>query len=1575
MILNLEHISFRKRLGDLDYRRPSSMTLDEYRKYDFDRSIRDYWVQRARGESFSNQRRGIPKLHVGGEVFDRLFGSNTIDIRPQGSAELIFGLNISKTDNPALPEKLRRTTTFDFQEKIQMNVTGQIGDKLKLATNYNTEATFDFENKMNIGYEGKEDEIIQKIEAGDVTMPLSGSLITGSQSLFGIKTELKFGRLTMTNIFSQQKGKTSVIEVEGGAQTTDYDIYVDEYEANKHFFLAQYFYDNYDKALANLPIITSGINITKIEVWVTNKTRAVENSRNIVAFMDLAETDNIYSGQIFPQFQPENPKNYPTDSLNTLVYFFDDPEVRSIDQATIHLESQGLRNGVDFEKIESARKLSPSEYTLNSKLGFISLNSSLNSDEVLGVAFEYTVGGRTYRVGEFSNSGVDAPNALMVKLIKGTSLTPKYPTWQLMMKNVYAIGAYQVNPDEFYLDIMYQNDKTGTAVNYLTAGNIDGKILLKVLNLDNLNSNLDPNSDGVFDFIQGVTINPQNGRVFFPVREPFGEYLREKITNGDPNLDSEADKYVFEELYDSTQSKARQIAEKNKFFLSGSYQSTSGSDISLNALNVPQGSVVVTAGGMKLTENVDYTVDYTLGRVKIINQGLLESGTPIKISLESNSLFNIQSKTLLGTHMDYRFTDDFVLGATIMNLTERPLTQKVSIGDEPISNTIWGINGLYKTDAPYLTKLIDKLPFLETKEMSTITVEGEFAHLIPGHSKAVEKSGTAYIDDFEGSKTTIDVKSIGAWVLASTPQKQDMFPESSLTLSSTNDWETNAAIRRAIGFNRAKLAWYVIDPLFLRNNSSTPDHIKDSEEQDSHFVREIFEKEIFPKKESPQNVPTNLAVLNMAYYPNKKGPYNFDVAGLGGISAGIDANGDLNNPNSRWGGIMREIQTNDFEAANIEYIEFWVMDPFVYDSTHTGGDLYFNLGDISEDILKDSRKMFEDGLPTSSTVELVDTTYWGRVPITQSVVNAFDNDPTSREFQDVGLDGLGDDEERDFFSTYLSAIESLHGQSSLAYTLADADPSSDNYHYYRGDDYDDEEKSILDRYKLYNGLEGNSPTSEQSSQSYPTSATTQPNSEDVNRDNTLSEAENYYQYRVSLRPEDMVVGTNYITDKVEGETDGDGVKVSWYQFKVPIFNPEEVVGDIADFKSIRFLRMFMKNFDDEVILRFATLDLVRGEWRKYNYSFVEAGLEVAGNEAGASFEISAVNIEENGEKSPVNYILPPGISRVIDPTNPQLRQLNEQSMVLKVCNLPDGDARAGYKNLDMDIRQYKKLKMFVHAEAIEQGMLNDDDVTLFVRLGSDYQDNYYEYEVPLKLTPPGTYIDNENLEHEDRYIVWPAENNLEIDFEVLQTIKQKRNALVRSTSSNQTYSDPYFMWDGNNYVTIKGNPNLSNVRTIMVGVRNRRKTNNPFQDNDDGYDKCAEIWINELRLTDFDEKGGWAANARITARLADFGTLTLAGSTSKPGFGSIEKKVNERSQEEVYQYDIASNLELGKFFPEKANVRIPMYIGYSEGIINPEYNPLDPDIPLKVTLADETLSKDTIDYIKDIARDIPVGRA
>ncbi len=546
--------SISDKIGDMDYRSTTTMSPDEFRNYSRNNSISDYWIQQRQANSGKNTTSFLdkylnPKLNVNIKGFDRIFGSNVIDIQPKGNAKLVFAVNISKIENPVYPINLQRSTTFDFDMKIQMAVTGKIGDKMQLGITYDTEATFEFENQTTIAYTGNEDEIIQSIEAGNVSLPLTGTLINGSQSLFGLKTALKFGKLNVTSIFSQQKSEMKEINIQGGALSTDYEIKADEYESNKHFFLSQYFKDNYDKALENLPIIKSGVEIIKVEVWITNKTGNFDNSRNIVGFMDLAENQqNIYRDGFFTQVPGISP--YPSNDLNDLYQQMSSiySGIRDINHVSSTLSGiPDFATIIDYAKVENARLLSSSEYTINNKLGYISLKSPLSDDEVLAVAFEYTVGGKVYKVGEFSNAGIDAPSCLILKLLKSQAHIPNIPTWDLMMKNVYSIGAYQVNSDDFELNIYYNNDKTGTTVNYIDAGSISGKPLISVMNLDQVNSQLDPQPDGFFDYIENTTINSSNGRVIFPVREPFGSHLRKKIAN-----DALAEQYIFQELYDST---------------------------------------------------------------------------------------------------------------------------------------------------------------------------------------------------------------------------------------------------------------------------------------------------------------------------------------------------------------------------------------------------------------------------------------------------------------------------------------------------------------------------------------------------------------------------------------------------------------------------------------------------------------------------------------------------------------------------------------------------------------------------------------------------------------------------------------------------------------------------------------------------------------------------------------------------------------------------------------------------------------------------------------------------------------
>lgn len=1523
---------------------PLFLTPEEYADWSMKKSIQEFY--RAKNAETFNK--GKDEFNFMNMKFDlgpaeKIFGPGGVQIKTQGNAELSFGFKSKNVNNPSLPERSRKTTGFDFDEKINISINGKVGDKVNMNMNYNTDATFDFDTKnIKLKYEGKEDEIIKLLEAGNVSMPTNSSLIRGATSLFGIRTDMQFGKLKLQTVVSQQESESKTVNSKGGAQTTPFEISADNYDENRHFFLAQYFRDTYDKNMSQLPNITSGITINRIEVWITNKRGNYDNPRNVVALTDLGENEHISNSYWSKSGTDKLPAN---SSNNVYARMISDYAIaRNIDMVNATLGAiPQLEGGMDYEKMESARLLTSSEYSLNSALGYISLKAMLQPDEVLAVAFEYTYKGKGYQVGEFASDIKDTKSALYLKLLKNTSNSPAAGCWDLMMKNVYSLNAYQLQKDKFQLDIKYQSDTTGVYLNYIPEGKINKKPLLRVMNLDRLDANNQPNSNGFFDFVEGYTVTAQNGRIFFPVVEPFGSHLRQAI--GDNAI---AGKYVYQELYDSTKTVAKQIAEKNKFKLTGQYRASSGNEIRLESNNIPAGSVKVTAGGVTLVENSDYTVDYSMGIVTIINQSIIDAGTSVSVSLESNSNYIQQRKTMLGMNFTYDFSKDFQIGGTMMHLSEKPMTSKIAMGEEPISNTIWGVNTSWKKESQWLTNMVDKLPFVKATQPSHISLTAEYAQLVPGHASGTQ-GDASYVDDFESTKTGIDLRQPSYWMLASTPYESGSnarFPEA----SKSNDI--------TYGMNRALLSWYNIDGIFTRRNSSlTPAHIKsDLNQLSNHYVREVYEQEIFPNKQTSYMETATMSILNLAYYPNERGPYNLDT--------NLTPNGYLTNPQKRWGGIMRKLDTSDFETANIEYIEFWMLDPFIYESTtgnRRGGDLYINLGEVSEDILKDGKKYFENGLPIDGDKAKVEETVWGKIPRDQSIVYAFDTSSGARKKQDVGLNGLSAEEEKTFstYNTYLNKVKPV--VEPTVYTELEKSPAGDLYHYYRGSDYDKEEKSILDRYKYFNNTEGNSTASEDSPERYDISSKTVPDVEDINQDNTLNEYEKYFQYKISITPENLRVGTNYITNKRTASVklrNGNTEEVNWYQFKIPVKDYEKAVGSISDFKSIRFMRMYLTDFIDPVVLRFATLDLVRGEWRNYDQALYNSQQPVPS--MSGSLDVSAVNIEENSDKTPVNYVLPPGISRVIDPSQPQLKQENEQSMSLKVQNLAPGDARAVYKSTGLDLRQYKRLQMFIHGEKLldDVTQIEDNEMSVFIRLGSDYKNNYYEYEIPLKLTPHGQYNGSTLSGCE---AVWPQDNMLDIPFELFTQLKKARNTAKNSAGSNVSYSKLYYTYDANkpsNKISIIGNPNLAEVKTVMIGVRNNARTQ-----------KSAEVWVNELRLTDFDESGGWAAQGNMNVQLSDLGSVNLGGHVETAGFGGLEQSVSQRRLDDYYQYNFTTTFELGKFFPAKAKVSAPLYFSYSKEITSPKYDPTNQDLRLSDVL-DTYSNKAQRDSILDIAREL-----
>ena len=1557
---------FNQSVGSFNINYPIILSPQEYEELVLNESLKKYYkdkVNAAEGRldgSEDLQKNLIPEIYVNSKLFESIFGGNTIEVVPQGSLEIDLGALYTKQDNPSFSPRNRSNFSFDFDQRIGLSLLGKVGTRVQVNANFDTQSTFDFQNLMQIQYEPTEDDIIKKIEVGNVSMPLNSTLISGAQSLFGFKTELQFGKTKVIAVFSEQKSEAKTVVAQAGGTIEEFEFRALEYDENRHFFLSHAFRDKYNQALLNYPFINSNIQITRSEVWVTNRNNQVENVRNIVAFQDLGESSSLSSSvNVFvgPNANPDNANN----GFNPMIIGQANSQLTSSvrDIATIQsgILLSDVNEGFDYGKLENAKKLLPgSDYNINTQLGYISLNQKLDNDEILAVAFQYTIGDQVFQVGEFANDGVQATevsdnndsnpvinnNNLVVKLLKSTVSSVDEPMWDLMMKNIYNTGSFQLEEDGFKLNIFYNES---SPLNYISAvegtpfpTNNNGLSLgetplLNLFNFDRLNSNNDPqfNGDGFFDFIPGMTVLQNNGKIIFTKVEPFGEFLFEKLRlnpnenyNGNQDITDDYNlnqkKYVYSSLYNSSKTIALQSSEKNKFQVTGKYKSSSGSGIPIGAYNVPRGSVNVTAGGRVLTEGVDYTVNYQLGTVQILDPALQSSGTPISVSVENNATFGQQTKRFTGFNVEHQFNENFLLGGTFLNLNERPVTQKANYGTEPINNTIFGFNGNFATELPFLTRLVNKFPNIETEAPSNLSVRAEVAYLVPGAPKGTDFKGevTSYVDDFEGTQNIIDLMSPQGWSLSSRPKN--------LGLLYNDGGEDANGIQN--GYDRALLNWYSIDPIFY--SSIRPSEINDDDVSNA-YTRRIFIDEIFPQVDIVQGQLSVINSLDLNYYPEERGPYNMNPQ---------NSQNTLTNPSNSWAGITRQITTTDFEQSNVEYIEFWLQDPFINNSENLGGKLNFNLGNISEDILKDGRKQYENGLPEDGDISLLNETTWGSVvPQNQSLIYAFSTLGEERGNQDVGLDGYDDQDEAIKFPSF----------SNLD------DPSNDNYNYFLNVDGD-----ILNRYKNYNGLEGNSPETFTNTNR---GSSTQPDAEDINRDNTMNTIDSYFEYEIDITPNSLSdINNEYIKDrKVKTVTlpNGTSETIKWYQFRVPVNEPTNTVGGISDFRSIRFIRMYLNEFTQNTIFRFGTLELVRSDWRKYQLSLDD---ELNNDNDITNVNVGVIGIQENEE----SYVSPPGVEREQFNNNNTIVRQNEQSLVLDVCALETEDSRAVYKNINVDMRQYKRIRMFLHAEEGSNPGLSDGDIVGFIRIGNDLTQNYYQIEVPLQRSSNNTL---------DPQSVWPEINEINLPIEILESIKSL--GITNGTLANE---DPIF-YDvfgddlviepvdefsefemGQQRVSIKGNPNFGDIRTLMVGVKN------PRQDN---MDVCGSVWFNELRLSDMDNEGGWAAILTMDANIADFMSLSATGRQSTSGFGSIEQGPNEREIEDKRQYDLVSNINIGQLLPKKWEVSIPFNFGLSEELITPEYDQQYKDIKLQNRLnsAEDVSEKNSIlerseDYTK-----------
>ncbi|MXN92282.1 cell surface protein SprA [Flavobacterium sp. Sd200] len=1616
---------------------PIILTPDEYQELVLRESIREYYQQKSKaidGKGTEKEQKDLlPRYYVNSSFFETIFGGNTIDVKPQGSVEMDLGVRYTKQDNPSLSPRNRKTFTFDFDQRISMSLQGKVGTRLGVTANYDTESTFAFQNLIKLEYTPTEDDIIQKIEVGNVSFPLSNSLVRGAQSLFGVKGQFQFGRTTVTGIYSEQKSQTKTVTAQGGGTVQDFELFALDYDADRHYFLSQYFRNRYDAALRSYPLIDSRVQITRIEVWVTNKQNRINatenNSRNILALQDLGEsqltkrnpqTGNDTGIDISDQavgfndagatFYNVPPNSYPDNANNKL-----DPaainsggylnssirEIVTTDRNSFNTVSAS--EGTDYAKLENARKLTTSEYTYNTQLGYISLNQKLNNDEVLAVAYQYTVGDQVFQVGEFGTDGVAATNvdittdpttgvsttnnistqSLILKMLKGNLVKVNEPVWDLMMKNVYQIpNAYQLSQEDFRFNIMYTDP---SPLNYITpfkdqSGNIplplpngeNGQAevadtpLLRVFNVDRLTYANDPQvgGDGFFDFVPGMTVDTQNGRIIFTTVEPFGEYLYDKLgTNTSGNTDYHSapentfnpnqQKYVYRDMYKSTQASALQQSQKNKFQLKGRYKSTGANGISLGAFNVPQGSVVVTAGGRTLVEGQDYTVNYQAGTVQILDTSLQASNTPIEVSTENNATFGQQTRRFYGVNVEHKFSDKFLIGGTILKMSERPFTSKTNYGQESVNNTIYGFNTTFSTEVPFFTRLVNKLPTMDTDVPSNFSFRGEIAYLKPGASKADQFNGeaTTYVDDFEGTQTTIDVRAASGWSLSSVPWE--------VTPGSNPPVFIEPAADISTGHKRAKLAWYSIDPVFY-TNSQRPTGISDRDVS-SNVNRRIYYEELYPVTDVVPGSTNVVTTLDLSYFPQERGPYNYNP--IAAATNGFTEDQAVNN----WAGIMRSITSTNFEQTNVEYIQFWMMDPYAYGAspdpittTDNTGTFEIHLGELSEDILKDNRKQYENGLPGTDGNAITVDTDWGKVPVSQSLIYAFDTNSANRGLQDVGLDGLNDAEEAQEFPDFRGY----------------EDPAADNYQFFLS-----ASGNVVERYKNYNGTQGNSPVDVGATNR---GSTTLPDVEDINKDNTMNTIDAYFRYTIPVEP-NATPGTGYVVDERpfdRNTSDGGRVTGRWLLYKVPIdAATRNAVNGISDVRSIRFMRLVMTGFRKQVTLRIGAMDLVRSEWRRYTNS-MDIGVDEDPNDEESDytgFDVVSLNVQENGDRRPIPYKSPPGVVREQLYSNNAVINQNEQALSLRVyatngstaadAGLEPGDSRAVFKNVNVDMRQYKKLRMFLHAEALPLASGLPDDILQagmkeivgFLRFGNDFTDNFYQIERPLVRT-------EFNSTREES--IWPEENEINVSLDLLTKLKIM---VLQNTAGTPDANGVYYKTAGELdpslsganaelIIGIKGNPNFGFVRTLMVGIKNPLTNRKHMR---------GEVWFNELRLSDMDNKGGMAAVASMDTNFADLLTLSATGNISTIGFGTIEQSPNERSREDTKQYNLVTNINAGKLLPKKWGMTIPFNYSVGEQIITPEYDPFYQDVKLDQLLditqdeaEKENIKNRAIDYTK-----------
>ncbi|CAN5546630.1 cell surface protein SprA [soil metagenome] len=1661
--LNYEY-TIRETVAGQDVRMPADLTLGDYRAARLGVAVQDNFRQIADQRIRRQQTRrgglGVTFELPGGRssLFSTIFGPPTVDLRVNGQANVDLGFAYQRNEERAALTGSGGRVDPDFGQDLNLGITGTIGDKLQVNVSYDTRNTFDFENRVRLLYTGYDDDIVQRFEAGNVFLPVQTDLIRGGQSLFGLRTDLRFGGLNLTMVASQQDAETNTINLDGGSQSAPFSINPAAYDDNQHFFLGYYFRNRWDIAHSSPPNILLGPGfgrIVGIDVWkrdaqsTSNQQGNQNQPTNVLALLDLGEPGpgNFVSGAptrgvldganaYLDALGPEAPRPQPAQDQYT------EEDLATL-RANPNLDvsvAYGL-GGSDFEQgpfrlLEEGR-----DYTFDPVRGYISLTQSLTENDALAVAYQYLDGSNNaVTVGDFGQGGgsgnTTSGSRIVLKLIRNDRPQPPDAAWGLTMRNIYRAGARNLRREGFELQIEYQpsGQSAGRTLPGVTISGQTGQAmtLLQALGLDRLNTDNQAVPDDRIDFQPGYTIEPASGRIIFPYLEPFGRSL-EALLTGEPldgqqprqvnfsgiSREQALNRYVFRELYDRKPADAARLPNITNYRLAGTVSGGVQQVYELGFAVVPQ-SVTVTSGNIQLREGTDYTVEYATGTLTITNQSFLSAGSNMRIDFERNQFAAIGQKTLLGLRADYVVSRDLALGATFMQLAERPLQDKYRIGEEPLANSIWGLDGRYVAEPRWLTRLVDGIPLIQTRAPSRVELRGEFAQLMPGHPETFafrearrqlrnepggrdfaddELSGISFVDDFEGTENTLSLMIASEWRLPAAPARSDAGVGAGPTTAS-HLWDPGLPITSPnIATNwRGRTAWYTLN----QNQYNTGGFIQrvTGAQGGTPATRAVSIQEIFPGRETGSTRTSDLvSTLDLYFDPRFRGPYNYNE-NLGSDFA--------NDPRSVWGGMVAPIREGytDFTARNnIEFVEFIF-------STYGGREgteqvaqdamLYFDLGQVSEDVIPNRLLNTEDGLLTAN---LAGSQFdaWGR--LATGVQNGdVDLDQNTGRTEDVGLDGLpssctnpnGEDYpvcEQNFFAgefmeqglggDFLGQIGDAH---PLDQFLAGEDPSGDHFRHFDDDSFFDSANrfengraTVQERYsRFWAGYECNTSICQRqiAGSSYP-GVSRLPNTEDFNNNGALDLVESHFRYAVPMHPDRIRESPFFVNELPQATGEG-----SWFVMRIPLRTENrEAIGGIQDFTLMEAVRVWTQGHDRPTTVRFASLELVGSQWLVSDRAgIVDGDVEVrrlSGGEGEMERRLSGVReassrdfarLERvaargaaspgeaqifvatvNTEKDAGRYVSPPGalVNATRDLAGQRLPQ-REQSLLLQIQDLTEGQFRGIYKpyTARLDLTRYSNLRMFVHGE----GFAARDSVNVVVRIGSNETDDYYEYEQPIYPfdTRRGAVPNPDS--------VWqthvPAPGGGTMDRNSVNIVLSALNQL--KVERDQIGVAPEIVYEGAGTppgappgarIRIRGNPSIQQISTLVMGVRNA-----PGGARSAVLD-TIEVWFNELRATGYDENSGWSAYGLAQIRLADFADINARVSRTTDGFGELASGLGGRTFASEKAYSLIAGVNMHRFLPERFGWRIPVNVTVQQRTATPRFSPRRGDIRVDELIA------------------------